>query len=843
MQAIVGGFHTIDFSDLYYSPIATTTSYPPGCPPYVNPRVSLPAELTNIAPEWASCEPRWYGAYDPPSIMSKASQLVPDVAQITEAANFGATVVPALAEAAPAQDLAQATPAPDPDPAVPPQLIDGVAPSQATPPTDLQAAAANNPLAGVPVSQAPSVVINDPENVAPDQLAELHQALQPTPNIPIAEVAPKPDLQGSQNHPIGENPQPQGLVYNPQGNGFEPAPAQNAAAEQNPPAQPVVNNPPTLNEAAKAQKQPAPLVVDSDGGVLVDSGSQSPRTPQVAGNSPPQQANVVASDQLSVGADGKVYAPPAQLVNDAASPSASVANDGQIYAAPVNAVVQPAPPLLKIGGQVAQVAQDGALQVGGKKIPKGSQAVVNGALISNGPNDVVVDGVTHPAPIGANPSPAGQPLPNLIHGQAVQVAPNGGLIVGDQSISKGGQATVAGGSIVSVGSDHINIGGSSFALPGTAAITPVAVPAPLAVAGQAIRTASNGGVVVAGQTITQGGHADVSGSLISIGSTNIVVGSSTYVLPANNPPPVGGQYIRPAPNGGLVVAGQTINAGKQVVVSGTTISAGSSNVVIAGSTYNSPSAETLPAALSIGGQLIHTASDGGLIVAGQTLTRGVPASISGTLISIGSSDLIIGSSTYGLPSNSATVPTQAPLLIAGNPVKVAPGGGFLVAGQTITPGEVATVSGITISVGSSAVVLNNITHAFNPTETAIPAFDGAIVLTAGEAINEGVKVVTYSGPAVSAIVEGNDVVMGTSTLPLATSMTGPAVSEGAIAGLILSALESGPMPSETPGGGARATGSGINPDASVGSGSRSTRLTGICGLLPLFVALIATLFG
>ena len=74
---VAGGFHTINFSNLYYTPIVTSTISKEGCPPIVNPRVSLPAELTNVAPSWASCEPLFYGAWDPPSAITKASQLAP----------------------------------------------------------------------------------------------------------------------------------------------------------------------------------------------------------------------------------------------------------------------------------------------------------------------------------------------------------------------------------------------------------------------------------------------------------------------------------------------------------------------------------------------------------------------------------------------------------------------------------------------------------------------------------------------------------------------------------------------------------------------------------------------
>ena len=71
---VVDGFQTIDFTSLYYTPVTTSTTQKAGCPPYVNPRLSLPAELTDVHPSWKSCEPLFYGAFDPPK---QSGKLVP----------------------------------------------------------------------------------------------------------------------------------------------------------------------------------------------------------------------------------------------------------------------------------------------------------------------------------------------------------------------------------------------------------------------------------------------------------------------------------------------------------------------------------------------------------------------------------------------------------------------------------------------------------------------------------------------------------------------------------------------------------------------------------------------
>ena len=745
-----------------------------------------------------------------------------------------------------------------------------------------------------------------------------------------------------------DNAQPQGMPYNPQEGGFDPAPVkpgQSAAAaavaapatpgtlqgtpsilnhpddktlpnnDQNAANQPVRNTPTGANHIVPnqpngnsqagtnqqpSQNEPAPLVVGSDGGILVDSGSHnSPaipgavpnNVPAATGAAAPQPANAAAPPTISVDNNGNIYAAAVQPANINAPPRVSVANDGKIYAAPVMEIAQPVAtpaPSLSVGGKAAQVGPDGAFHVAGQTIARGAQVTVNGAVVSVGANNVVVDGKTQALPVAPNASPLQNALPPSIGGQSIRIAQAGALVIGSQTITQGNKVTIA-GSVVSVGSNNVAVDGSIFALSGVVVPTAFAAPAPLAVAGQAIQTAPNGGIIAAGQTIAQGSQATVSGTVLSVGSSNIVLGSSTYALPANTPPavvgqaiqpapsgglvvvgqtvaqgqkatisgtvvsvgssnfvlgsstyalpantppPVGGQAVQAAPNGGLVVAGQTIAQGQQATIAGTLVSIGSSNIIVGGSTYPPPgilAAKPTPAGLSIGGQAIQTAPNGGLVIAGQTISQGSPATtISGTILSVGSSNIVLGSSTYALPSHSETTPTQAPLLIAGNPVQIASNGALIIASQTISQGSQTTISGVTISIGSSALVIDGTTHAFNPTGAAIPTekSNDQLILTQGEVVTEGNSIITYSGPAVSAFVKDGDIVVGTATLPLGASMTGAAASQGALGGMILSALgNNGPSGSATnstsgSGSSSQPTVNVVKPSAAVGSVSR-----------------------
>ena len=91
------GFHTINFTDLYFSPITTSVYQKPGCPAVVNPRLSLPADLTSVDPAWTSCEPLFDGAFDPPSFLKKASGgLAPPTVSRVPLTSAGPALVPPL---------------------------------------------------------------------------------------------------------------------------------------------------------------------------------------------------------------------------------------------------------------------------------------------------------------------------------------------------------------------------------------------------------------------------------------------------------------------------------------------------------------------------------------------------------------------------------------------------------------------------------------------------------------------------------------------------------------------------------------------------------------------------
>lgn len=225
---VVGGFHTIDFSSLFYNPITTTTTSKGGCAPYVNPRLSLPAELTNVDPSWQSCEPLFYGAFDPPSVLTKASGgLVPS------SVGAGQVTDPALAQGSPSP-LSAAQPVVTPPPPV------------AAPTGD---APVNN---GLP----PATPSAEPQALASANQAPADQSSEQPPNSGQAGSTP---VKAGGSNPTDEETQPEHqaappassqpalgkLIYNPltgnSGNDVaKPAPGGSPAVAANPEDSPAL---------------------------------------------------------------------------------------------------------------------------------------------------------------------------------------------------------------------------------------------------------------------------------------------------------------------------------------------------------------------------------------------------------------------------------------------------------------------------------------------------------------------------------------------------------------------------------------------------------------------------
>lgn len=224
----------------------------------------------------------------------------------------------------------------------------------------------------------------------------------------------------------------------------------------------------------------------------------------------------------------------------------------------------------------------------------------------------------------------------------------------------------------------------------------------ITVGGQTIAVEANA-VSVAGTNLKPGDPGiTIDGTPISLGSSVFVVGSRTETLSpplsAITAPPsyvtVGGQTIGVGTSA-IIIDGTTLTpADPGITVDGTRVSLGSSILVVGTHTQNlnllQPTTTAAPSYMTIGGETITVAASS-IVVAGHTVTPGGPAEMAdGTLISLGSSILVVGTKTmsFTLPTASTSASSSE-----GIGAMILKGLGGIGAGTVAAPAQTTSYNG------------------------------------------------------------------------------------------------------------------------------------------------------
>lgn len=442
------------------------------------------------------------------------------------------------------------------------------------------------------------------------------------------------------------------------------------------------------------------------------------------------------------------------------------------------------------GSRTVYVLPQGEVSVAGVIVSEGGAAVtIETIRVSADAHAIYIGSSTFAKP---TPNPEMESAPSVIGGQTIEVDRSGKILIGGKPMLPGVRTTID-GTRISIGTDRIEAGSSTYAIPSTHIRWSAQVPAdnapnavdsptakePPAIARQGIGAGPNGAVAIGSLTIPEGQQRTVDGTYISVGSGYLVVGSSTYAKPtvtdsaARNPSSyrdvvVGGKIINlpvlpPRVLQGLASlqdpTSPQVTAGFQTTISGTPLSVGSNIIVIGESTYALPSPTD---------QAISLAPNGAIVVDGKTLTPGVQTVISDTAVSAGSDIVVVGGKTYSLP-----LPTN-PL------VSPAPNGAIVIGGKTLTPGMQTVISGTAVSAGSEIVVVGGKTyHLPLSTDAAVSRASNGDIVFNGVTMTHGAHT-TISGTAIS--VGSNIVVVGSKTysLPLPTDSAVSLASNGDI---------------------------------------------------------------
>ena len=268
-------------------------------------------------------------------------------------------------------------------------------------------------------------------------------------------------------------------------------------------------------------------------------------------------------------------------------------------------------------------------------------------------------------------------------------------------------------------------------------IRPIPNPSVLEIGRQTFTALTSGGFAVADTTLQANGPAvTIQGVSVSLDKSSIVVGSSTLALPTgsgNGVLTAAGQTFTPLGGGSILVNGNTFSVnGPPTTVSGTVLSLALSGLVIDSQIFAlpTPAPEVIPNTkntITFAGQTFTQLRSDAVAFHGTTLVANGPAAtIAGTVISLASSNLVVGSQTFALP-------TPAP-----NAFHIA----VVIDGTTLTAGASAvTISGKTLSLafGSSGLYVGG--HGSGSSTFSVP-------MTAGESASmdaEGHLVVDGSG--------------------------------------------------------------------------------------------------
>jgi hypothetical protein len=232
----------------------------------------------------------------------------------------------------------------------------------------------------------------------------------------------------------------------------------------------------------------------------------------------------------------------------------------------------------------------------------------------------------------------------------------------------------------------------------------------------------NGAPVSVGQKIT------INGDVLTISSHAISFQGTTIALPGGRPeaatPTAGanviinGETITALMNGAdVVLAGNTLTVGEVATISGTRISVASDGIVVGSSTaafhtIDGSTADT-GTAITIDGKVysVHTmaGTPGVVFLAGQTLRQGGPAAtIDGQVITNGLNGVSVIQPTASAELASATNSAETLLVIDGTTYTATPVSGesgvYVLQGQTLSVGGSAvTVAGHMITEGSNGI--------------------------------------------------------------------------------------------------------------------------------------------
>ena len=702
-------------------------------------------------------------------------------------------VLPAAAQATPAPETPAATTAPN---------------------NDGQKAGANDPPASV-IDSNDGILLNGNTHeivatpvASPDDSDPKSQETAAANNDPSGQLAPA--AAGVANAPVQTpasetNPRESATSNDdPSAQAVPPA----AAVVANAPIQtPAHGTDPNSQKAATGNEDPSGRIIEPAAAVVVSSPVQNPAS----------TADVVVAEGKTLTENG----PSANIGGKAAVySSGSLYVDSTSVAVPTNAQVTPANVV---------VAQGQTLTEGGPSANVGGKAAVYSAgsiyLDSSTPvavpkaedtNVVVAQGQTltengPTASIGGKAAvySAGSVYYDSTPVPIPKVFPNNVVVAQGQTLTENGPSAVVDGKTALYKAGSIYYDSTPLAVPtsaqgqqppppvvaaGVIFAPMIQTPSPVVANGitfaPAVEKASP--VVAGGITfapISQTAGEETRQPVVAGGITfqpSQVQSSNDVALETPATLSVGSNPVLKAANGGLIVAGTSISPGSTTSLLGHVIAVNWDNVVLDGTTHSLAPVTAYPVEtptstpLEIANRPVMQAANGDLVIADSTISPGSTTSLLGHAISAGFDNVVVDGITHTFgPVTAHPLETPIPLEIANQPVVKAINGGLVIAGTTLPLGSQTSLFGHIISVGADNVVQDGKTLFFAAnTEAAGQQSVASLVygtsniestLTPGATYSSSGRIITYTGSTPSVLTEATSNVIGTTTVPLPAS--------------------------------------------------------------------------
>ena len=412
-----------------------------------------------------------------------------------------------------------------------------------------------------------------------------------------------------------------------------------------------------------------------------------------------------------------------------------------------DSTIEHKPSSVDVGGINLHVPTQGqsSIVLGHQTASVGGPAVtIAHTPVSLGTSHLVIDGTQSVRLVPSSHLP--RPSIIAIGTHSVAIPTNGAstVAIGSQTASVGGPRITVGNVPVSLAPSHLVAGTHSYRILATAQ---PADPSVVAVGGYSVTIPAYGAssIVIGSQTASVGGpRITVSDVPVSLASSHLMVGSTSYALPITpgsaRPTPVniaGYSFEIPSPGvGAITIGSQVVSAqGPVITVSNTPVSLGDDALIVGSSTHLLAFPQpTMATSITIEGHKVVPPRPGSSLVIGtHTLTPGQEVTISGTPISLGSSALVVGTSTIPLPTAGPSHAThkQPHYFAIGSQTIAINAAGIVIGSQTLHPGGPAiTVSGTSYSLGTTEFIAGTLTETF-PAAAATPSQFRPSVLMSG----------------------------------------------------------------------------------------------------------------